>query len=66
MDKLIGFYSSPLGRKLVNWGVTSLGALITSGVIPLDAPIPGLGVSVGWLVTLIGLRLPSHSVHGPV
>ncbi len=64
MEKLSGFYNSPTGRRLVNWGVTALGALMTSGVIPLDMPIGPF--SLGQLITILGLRLPSHGVQGPV
>lgn len=61
MPNLIGkakdFYNSETGRKLVNWGTTTLGLLLTSGVLPMDMPIGPL--SLGQLITILGLRLPS-------
>lgn len=53
------FYNSERGRKIVNWGVTAFGALTSAGLIPIDMPIPYLGLSLGTLITLLGLRLPS-------
>ncbi len=66
MQAIIDFYNSPLGRKIINWGVTSFGLLISGGIIPLDAAIPVLHISVGTLLTVVGLRLPSHSIQGPI
>ncbi len=65
IEKWTSFYDSPLGRKLVNWGVTAVGVLLTSGTIPLDTPLV-LGLSLGQIITILGLRLPSHGVQGPV
>jgi len=62
MQALLDFYNSPLGRKLVNWGVTAFGLLLQAGLIPLDYPIGPF--SLGQLLTIVGLRLPSHSVQG--
>lgn len=65
MQALIDFYNSPNGRKLINWGITTLGLLIQGGLIPLDIPIPGTGISSGVLLTILGARLPSVSPQGP-
>lgn len=65
MTALIDFYNSPNGRKLVNWGITAFGLLLSGGVIPLDAPVPLLHVSLGTLLAILGARLPSVSVQGP-
>lgn len=63
MQRLIDFYNSPLGRKLVNWGTMSVGLLLASGVIPLDMPIGPF--SLGQLLAFIGARMPSVSAQGP-
>ena len=64
LTKWSEFYNSPTGRRVVNWGVTTVGVLLTSGVIPLDTPIGPF--SFGQLLTVLGLRMPSHSIKGPV
>lgn len=63
MQKVLDFYNSPFGRKLVNWGTTAFGLAISSGLIPMDMPIGPF--SLGQILTVIGLRMPSVSVQGP-
>lgn len=55
---IVSFYNSPTGRKVVNWGTTALGVLMSAGVIPLDMPIGP--TSLGTILTILGLRLPSQ------
>lgn len=57
MQRLKDFYNSETGRKLINWGTTAVGMLLASGVIPLDMPIGPF--SLGQIITVLGLRLPS-------
>lgn len=57
MQKLKDFYNSENGRKLVNWGTTAIGLLLASGVVPMDMAIGPF--SLGQLITILGLRLPS-------
>lgn len=57
IEKARDFYNSPVGRKVVNWGTTALGALIATGVIPLEMPIGPF--TLGQIITVLGLRLPS-------
>ena len=58
MRMLIDFYNSDAGRKIVNWGTTALGVLLAAGVIPLDMPVGPF--SLGQILTVLGLRLPSQ------
>lgn len=57
IQKAKDFYNSETGRKVVNWGVTAFGALIQAGVIRLEMPIGPF--TLGYLITILGLRLPS-------
>lgn len=65
MQRIIDFYNSPTGRKIVNWGLMAFGLLLQGGLIPLDTAVPILHVSLGTLLALVGARLPSVSSQGP-
>lgn len=57
IEKWRDFYNTEKGRKLVNWGLSSFGALVATGVIPLEMPIGPF--TLGQILVFIGLRLPS-------
>lgn len=57
MNKLINFYNSDAGRKVVNWGVAAFGGLVMTGVLPLEMAIGPF--TLGQLLLFLGLRLPS-------
>lgn len=57
-QKALDFYNSETGRRIVKWGMTAFGVLISSGKIPLDMPIV-LGLSLGQILTILGLGQPS-------
>ena len=59
---ILDFYNSDLGRRLVKWLTVVCGALVQSGTIPIDMPI-GLGLSLGQILTLFGLSIPSGQLN---
>lgn len=58
MHKLIDFWNSDLGRRVVKWGTSSLGLAISSGLIPLDTPLFG-HFSVGTILMFLGYNTPT-------
>lgn len=55
MAQILAWLSSEQGRRITAWALAALGALIQGGVIPLDAAVPGLGISVGKLLEVFGI-----------
>lgn len=60
MQKIVDFFNSDWGRRIVKWAVTGLGVLVTSGTVPLDTPL-FLGISLGQVLTIFGLAIPSQA-----
>jgi hypothetical protein len=58
MDTILAWWRSEGGRRAVKWATTALGALVTSGAIPLDTPL-FLGLSLGQVLVILGLSVPS-------
>ncbi len=62
MEQLIAFWNSDRGRRLVKWGMTSFGALISTGVLPLDTPIFG-HFSLGGLLLFLGYNVSTGQMN---
>jgi len=58
LTKILDFYNSETGRRILKWVTTALGVLLLSGTIPLDTPV-ALGLSLGQILTILGLGTPS-------
>jgi hypothetical protein len=61
MDKLLGFFSSELGRRLIAIGSVILSALAQSGHLPLDYAIPHLGLTTGQILGYLGIGVAATS-----
>jgi hypothetical protein len=61
MNAILKWLTSEQGRRVGAWLLTAIGALIQGGAIPLDAAIPGLGISVGRLLPMLGIGLATVS-----
>lgn len=53
------WWNSESGRRWSKWGLSTLSILIAGGNLKLDAPVPILNVSLGTLLLILGLNIPS-------
>ncbi len=61
MDKVIQWTQSEMGRRWIAWGSGALALMVQGGLIPLDAAVPVLNVSVGQLLMFFGIGVASTS-----
>jgi hypothetical protein len=61
MGNLIAWGMSEQGRRIIAWALAAIGALVQGGVLPLDMAIPGLGLSLGKLLELLGIGVATVS-----
>lgn len=61
MNAVVAWFQSEQGRRVTAWCLAALGALVQGGVIPLDMAIPGIGVSVGQVLPLLGITVAATS-----
>lgn len=62
MEKLIEFWNTDKGRRLVKWGLSSFGALVSTGILPLDTPILG-HFSLGGLLMFLGFNVSTGQMN---
>lgn len=55
MNSLIAFLQSEMGRRVVTWASLSFSAALQGGLIPLDAAVPILHISVAQLLAFLGV-----------
>lgn len=53
------WWNSERGRRTVKWLTSTISILIAGGNLKLDAPVPILNVSLGTLLLILGLNIPS-------
>lgn len=55
MEKIIQFFQTQTGKNLLAWALAAFGMAVQGGLVPLDAAVPFLHISVGQLLTYLGL-----------
>jgi hypothetical protein len=61
VTKLVAFFKTETGRRLGTFGVSVLMLALQGNLIPLDRPIPNLGLSVNQLLVALGINLAGLS-----
>lgn len=61
MDKVVAWFKSETGRRVVAIGSVVLSALAQSGQLPLDYAIPWLGLTTGQVLGYLGVGVAATS-----
>lgn len=61
MDKLLAFWNSDLGRRVVKGVTVGIGALVSGGVLPIDMPVGPF--SVGQILIFLGIITPTGQLN---